>query len=203
MKLFYADPSPFARKVRVVAHETGQVAKLELVTAPVNPVEPNKDVAKHNPLVKVPTLITDDGETLFDSSVICQYLDSLHGGAKLVPERGAARWKALRLEALADGMTDAGILSRYETLLRPEDKRWTPWVDGQIGKLKAGLDQAEREAGELEGPLTIGQIALGCALGWMEFRKVGGDIRKGHPKLFHWYDRFAKRPSMQETQPKG
>jgi glutathione S-transferase len=109
----------------------------------------------------------------------------------------------LRLEALADGMVDAGILTRYETILRPEEKRWTSWVDGQLGKLRAGLDQAEREAAGLEGPITLGQIALGCALGWMEFRKVGGDIRSGHPKLLQWYDRFAKRPSMQETQPKG
>ena len=202
MKLHYADPSPYARKVRVLAHETGLLARLELMSDVVSPVQPNSELGKQNPLMKVPTLVTDDGVALFDSPVICQYLDSLHSGPKLVPSQGPARWRALRLEALADGITDAALLWRYETVLRPEERQWSAWIDGQLAKVTQGLDQVEREAEQLEGEVTVGQIALACSIDWMEFRKVGGALRDGRPQLFSWYGRFASRPSMLATAPK-
>jgi glutathione S-transferase len=167
----------------------------------VVPVEPNLELARDNPLMKVPTLVTDGGEALFDSRVICEYLDSLHDGRKLIPAAGGDRWRVLRLQALGDGILDAGIITRYELAIRPQEKQWSDWIAGQGKKITQGLDLAESES--LGGPIDLGQIAIACAIGWLEFRKPIGDIRPGRPKLFKWYDEFAKRPSMQATVPKG
>ncbi len=203
MKLYYSPASPYARKVIVAAKETGLESKLELVNTAISPIKPNAELMRDNPLSKVPALVTDGGEVLYDSPVICEYLDSLHDGRKLVPPAGGTRWRALRLEALADGMLDAGLLIRYETLLRPEDKRSSDWVAGQAAKVNAALDSLERDVDQLAGPLDIGQIAVGCALGWLEFRKPVGEMRATRPQLFAWYDGFLKRPSMTATMPKA
>src|SRR5262245_2649194 len=119
MKLFYSSASPFVRKVMVVAMETGLDKKMETVSTTANPVQVNAELSASNPLQKVPALVTDGGEVLFDSSVICEYLDSLHDGRKLFPPAGGARWRALALMALSDGIADAGIIRRYEDLYRP------------------------------------------------------------------------------------
>ena len=176
--------------------------RIEEVSTVVLPWQPNNALARDNPLMKIPTLLTDGGEALFDSRVICEYLDSLHDGAKLVPASGGERWKTLRLNALGDGITDAGILCRYESM-RPADKQWSDWTKGQLAKVHAGLDELEAHVDELAGPARLGPIAVACALGWLEFRAVAGDIRSRRPRLFAWYDAFAKRPSMQATIPKG
>jgi glutathione S-transferase len=203
MKLYYSAASPYVRKVMVTAIEAGLDKKIEAVPTVVTPTKPNVDVAHDNPLMKVPTLVTDGGEVLYDSRVICEYLDSLHTGRKLIPASGGERWRALRLQALGDGMLDAGILTRYETFLRPEEKRWPDWIQGQLRKVTQGLDAAEQEADAFDSQLDIGQIAVACAIGWLEFRKPAGDIRPGRPKLFKWYEKISRRPSMQTTVPKG
>jgi len=201
VKLYFSAASPYVRKVMVTAIETGLDKKIQQVPTSVVPTKPNADIARDNPLMKVPTLVTDGGEALFDSRVVCEYLDSLHDGRKLIPASGGDRWRVLRMQALGDGILDAGIISRYELAIRPQEKQWSDWLAGQAKKITQGLDLAETE--NLGGPLNLGQIAIACAIGWLEFRKPIGDIRPGRPKLFAWYDEFAKRPSMQATVPKG
>jgi glutathione S-transferase len=198
MKLRHAAASPFVRKVMVVAHEHGLVDRIELVPTTVSPVQTNESLAPENPLMKVPSLTTDDGQVLFDSPVICEYLDSLAGGRKLFPAAGAARWTALCQQALGDGILDALILCRYETT-RPEDRRWEGWTDGQMKKAHQGLAAAERE--DLSGPRTIGQVTLGCTLGYLDFRFPDDGWRQRHPRLAAWYREVEQLPSMQATKP--
>jgi glutathione S-transferase len=201
MKLAYGSVSPYVRKVMIVAHEAGLVDRIEKVPTAVRPDQPNATLAPDNPLMKVPTLTTDGGEVLFDSRVICAYLDSLHSGRKLIPEAGGARWKALRIEALGDGITDAGILVRYETTLRPEAMRWKEWIAGQTLKVTQGLDALEREPEMLAGDLHIGQIAVACGITWLQFRAVFGDCLAGRPKLAAWLAKISERPSFKATVP--
>jgi glutathione S-transferase len=202
VRLHYSYASPYVRKVMGVAIETGQQDALELTPRKVVPVAANDDVNRDNPLGKVPCLVTDDGQTLFDSRVICEYLDSLHDGRKLFPAAGRARWTALRRQAQGDGMLDAGILARYETLLRAEERRWPDWVAGQKAKMARALDALEGEAASFGETLDIGTIALGCALGWLDFRYAADDWRAGRPALAAWFERFAARPSMTTTVPR-
>jgi len=201
MKLYFNPASPFVRKVRVTARETGQEKKIEEIASAVSPVKANADLAQANPLVKIPTLVTDDGMALFDSPVICEYLDSLHAGRKLFPQAGPARWSALRLQAVGDGILDAGILCRYETMLRPQEHQSQDWITGQKGKWQAGLDLLERDVAALGGEPTIGSITAGCALGWLDFRYGDDDWRRGRPQLARWFEQFSQRPSMQATMP--
>jgi len=201
MKLYFNPASPYVRKVMVTAIETGLDGRIEQVPTTVTPVKPNPDVAKDNPLMKVPTLVTDDGIALYDSRVICEYLDSQHAGTKLIPISGPDRWRVRRWEVMADGITDAGLLCRYEVVVRAEDKRNADWTNGQMTKVTQGLDMAENDSQLLSGPINLGQIALACSIGWLEFRNVAGDIRKSRPKLAAWYERFSNRPSMQATKP--
>ena len=203
MKLYFSAASPYVRKVRVTAMETGLEAKIQNLPITVGPTKPDPAYGESSPLYKVPALVTDGGEVLYDSPVICAYLDSLHDGAKLIPPSGGARWQALRLEALADGMTEAGLLIRYELLLRPEEKRSAEWMTGQAAKVNTGLDSLERDIEQLAGPLTIGQIAVACAIGWLDFRKPVGDPLDKRPNLASWYRQFVKRPSMAATMPQG
>jgi glutathione S-transferase len=198
MKLRHAPASPFVRKVMVAAHELGLVQRIELVPTTVTPVQANDELAAENPLMKVPSLVTDDGQALFDSPVICEYLDSLTGGGKLFPAAGAARWTALRQQALGDGILDALILCRYE-LVRPEDRRWAGWTDGQMKKAHQGLAAAERE--DLSGPRTIGPITIGCMLGYLDFRFPEDGWRDRHSRLAAWHETVEKLPSMQATKP--
>ncbi len=197
MKLRHAAASPFVRKVMVVAHEHGLLDRIELVPTLVSPVEANQSLAAENPLMKVPSLVTDD--QLFDSPVICEYLDTLATGRKLFPAVGSARWTALRQQALGDGILDALILCRYETT-RPEDKRWSGWTDGQIRKAHQGLGAAEREP--LVGRRTIGHITIGIMLGYLDFRFPDDGWRTRHPRLAAWYrEEIEQLPSMQATKP--
>jgi len=202
MKLRYSPTSPFVRKVMVAALETGLIDRIEKVPTTVTPIKPNDDVARDNPLVKVPALTTDDGLVLYDSPVICEYLDSLHSGAKLFPSAGTQRWIALRQQALGDGMLEAAILNRYEQL-RPEEYRWPEWTDGQMRKVRGAIGALEIEAeqGLLRGPLTIGLLTIGCALGYLDFRYAHEQWRQRAPNLAPWYEDFAERPAMRQTVP--
>ncbi len=200
MKLRHSTTSPYVRKVTVTALELGLDDRIERI--PTNTMDPSSEHAADNPLGKVPALITDEGERLYDSPVICEYLDSLHDGVPLFPPAGAARWRALRLQALADGILDAAILKMLEVRRRPEALRWEGWIKLQGGKIARALDQLEREVEALAGPLTIAQIAAGCALGYLDFRFPDEDWRAARPALAAWYQGFAQRPSMQQTEPR-
>ena len=197
VKLLYQTHSPYARQVLVLAHEIGLADRLEVVHHETSPTRRNEAVFAVNPLGKVPVLVLDDGLALFDSAVICDYLDSLHGGRRLIPPSGPARALALRLQAVAHGVVDAGGAVRQETERRPAPYRYPAMRDGQARKLIAAYDFLEPDSA-LDGPLDIGQIALASALSWIEFRNLPG-FRTGHPRLADWYDRFAKRPSMLAT----
>src|ERR1700691_1603926 len=181
MKLRHNPASPYVRKVMVVAHELGLAGKIELLSTAVSPVETNATLAAENPLMKIPALTTDDGEVLFDSPVICEYLDSLAGGGKVFPTAGKARWAALRQQALGDGILDALILCRYEVAARPENMRFAGWTDSQMKKAQQGLTALERE--DLSSPPTIGTITAACTLGYLDFRFPNDGWRNRHPKL--------------------
>lgn len=200
MQLIYAAASPFARKVRVLAHETGLLARLELLDTAVLPTTLNERVNALNPLGKIPVLLTDDDEALYDSRVICEYLDTLHQGRKLLPS-DAGRWPVLRLAALADGLMDAALLARYERGVRPAELQWAAWLDGQLGKVQRALAELERQVEHLQGPLDLAQIGVACALGYLDFRFADLDWRAAHPGLANFQQAFAQRASMQASAP--
>jgi glutathione S-transferase len=200
MKLHYNVASPYARKVMAVAIETGLESRIEPVVRMMTPVKPDPELAADNPLGKIPCLVTDDGMALYDSRVICEYLDGLHAGPKMFPA-GPARWTALRRQAMGDGMLDAALLGRYETFLRPEERRWPEWIESQKQKFRRALDALEQEA-EALATVDIGTIALGCALGYLDFRYADEDWRGPRPRLAAWYERFAGRPALARTAPK-
>lgn len=201
MQLIHAPASPFARKVRVLASETGLLSRIELIDTAVLPVTLNEQVNQKNPLGKVPVLITDDGQALFDSRVICEYLDSLHHQPKLFPSEGPARWTALRMAALADGLMEAALLVRYERAVRPAEQQWAAWIEGQLRKIQRAVQALEEHADELNGPLSIAHITVGCALGYLDFRFAELEWRRDAPALAAFQQAFAARASMQSTQP--
>ncbi len=201
MILRYSGGSPYARKVRVAALECGLADRLQAVAS--HPWRAPDDLKALNPLGKIPTLVTDDGFVLFDSPVICEYLDSLHAGPKLIPAAGPARWIARRTETLGDGIMDAAVLWRVEITQRKQQGQLPEWVERQEGAITRTLDVLEREPEVLAGPLTIGSIAVACALGYLDFRFGFLDWRKTRPKLAGWFEDFAKRPSMVATAPEG
>lgn len=201
MKLLYQLHSPYARKVLVFAHEAGLADRIEVVDHETSPVQPNEQVFALNPLGKVPVLICDDGMVLFDSSVICEYLDGLHGGRPLIPSSPARRFRALRDQALATGLADAGIAARWESTRRPEALRWPPLLEGHLLKVIATCDYLETHLAA-EDAVDIGDIALATALSWIEFRGVH-DFHPGRPRLSAWYRQFCTRPSMKATQLSG
>lgn len=200
MKLFYSPTSPYVRKVSVLAIETGLDKRIERVLVKTSPVNRNAELGAENPLGKVPTLLTDEGAVLYDSRVICEFLDSLHSGPKFFPT-GAARWKALQLQALGDGMLDAAVLARAEDFLRPVDRQWADWRDGQMKKVDAGLQVIEEEAAELGSRMDIGTITMGCALGYLDLRFASKDWRSAWPGAAAWYASLSARPSFQATIP--
>jgi glutathione S-transferase len=200
MQLIYAAASPFARKVRVLAAETGLLDRIELLDTAVLPTTLNERVNALNPLGKIPVLLTDDAEALYDSRVICEYLDTLHQGPKLLPS-GASRWQVLRLAALADGLMDAALLARYERGVRPAELQWPAWLDGQLSKVQRALTELERQVDLLQGPLDLAQIGVACALGYLDFRFADLDWRAAYPDLAAFQQAFSQRPSMQGSAP--
>ncbi len=198
MKLFFMPTSPYVRKVRVTAIETGLDSRIERVLALVVP-EASAELLAENPLGKIPTLVTDGGETLFDSRVICEYLDSLHDGQRLFPAEGGSRWRALRWQALGDGILDAAVGVRYE-VLRPEGERSQAWLAKQRAKITRSLAALGEETEALSSaPMTIGQIAIGCALAYLDFRGAVGEWRTSYAPIAAWHDSFSQRSSMKAT----
>jgi glutathione S-transferase len=200
MRLWFNPASPFARKVRIAARETGLDGRIEEISILVSPVKPHADLARENPLVKIPALSTELG-TLYDSAVICEYLDSLHGEQPLFPKAGAERWQALRLQALADGILEAAVLMRYENAVRPQALQWSEWVAGQLGKVRSGLDALERECASWENRFSIGQLTAACVPGYLDFRFPEEAWRKSRPALEKWHARVAQRASVKATAP--
>lgn len=200
MKLYHNTASPFVRKVMVCLHETGLVDRVTLVPATGDPTAPGTSPVALNPLGKIPTLERSDGPALYDSRVICRYVDHL-GGGRLYPAPPRL-WETLTLEATGDGVMDAAVLMVYEGRWRPEEKRHPEWVAGQWTKILRALEALEgRWIAHLKGPLDAGQIAVGCALGYLDFRHGDRDWRGAHPALADWYAHFGGRDSMAATRP--
>jgi glutathione S-transferase len=198
MKLAYSPASPYVRKVTACAIKRGINDKIERLK--IGTTDPA--LLQYNALSKVPTLITDDGVSIFDSPVICEYLDSIGSAPKLFPPAGQARWKALTQEALADGILDATQPRRRELTL-PQDEGRKDYIALQQGKVTRAVDVFEKEAGSLGTLDTIGEITIGCALGYLDFRYANEPWRPGHPKLEAWYAKVAKLPPLADTVPVG
>jgi glutathione S-transferase len=190
--------SPFARKVRIGASLLGLASKIDVQAA--DPNDPADTLRKQNPLGKLPVLILDDGSALYDSRVILDYLDHLAGGGHIVPREPAARFAALRLQALCDGILDACILLVYEGRYRPADKAVQSWVDRQAEKVARGLAALEAAPPQLTAMPDVGQITLACTLGYRDLR-FAGTWRKEYPRLVAWHDKFAAQvPAFGETK---
>jgi glutathione S-transferase len=169
MKLHFAPTSPYVRKCMVVADELGLSDRITLLASSAHPVNRDASIIANNPLGKVPTLVTDDGMALYDSRVICEYLNDL-GGGQLFPASGAARWRAMTLQSLGDGILDAALLTRYENMVRPEALRWAEWTAGKLDAIHTSLSYLNQHPSVLAGELHIGQITVACALKYLDFR---------------------------------
>lgn len=199
MKLISSGTSPFVRKVHVLLHETGQMDDLEIVTARTSPFDTAPEVASANPLGKIPALIRDEGPTIYDSRVICRFLDD-RVQSNLYPQ--GRLWETLTLEATADGIMEAAVLMLYEHRLRPAEAVLESWVDAQWDKIDSAVTALNaRWVSHLRGPLDMGQIAIGCALAYLDFRHDARGWRKGNDALDDWFALFSQRDSMQATQP--
>ncbi len=196
MKLLYSLTSPYARKVRVLAREVGVVSLVEEVLA--NPFEVDSSVARANPLGKIPALILSGDEVLYDSRVICEYLDSLHQGPRRFPAADPLRWSSLRMQALGDGCMDAVVASRIESL-RPEAKRMAKVLERSVAAIRRALSSVETDLLSPNDVPSIGEISFACALGYMDLRLAAEDWRSSFPQLRAWFETFDARPSMQST----
>lgn len=201
MQLFHNPASPFCRKVDVLLHECGRFGEVEEVPASGHPTATDGRMPlAHNPLGKIPTLLRDDGPALYDSRVITRYLDA-HFEAGLYPENRL--WDVLTLEATGDGIMEAAVLMVYEGRSRPEEARYAPWVEAQWAKITRALDAIEaRWMSHLAGKIDMGQIAVGCALGYLDFRHADRDWRAGRAPLADWFAGFEERASMIATAPR-
>ena len=204
MILRFSPSSPFVRKVRIAVALLGFDNDLTLERADTN--DPNDSLQKANPLGKIPVLIAEDGAAIYDSRVILDYLDERAGGGKIVPHGGKERLEALRLQALADGILDASILTVYEGRFRKPEMHEPKWLDRQAGKVSralAALEAAPPPEARPQALPNVGQIAVACALGYRDFR-FGGGWRAEHPRLVAWLEDFAAQvPAYAATKPAG
>jgi len=199
MKLIAALPSPFVRKVRVLLHETGQTDAVELVEISTTPMNTDAQAAAANPVGKIPALVREDGPAIYDSRVICRYLDDRFG-AELYPQ--ARVWETLTLEATADAMMEAAVLMVYEHRVRPPEKVFDGWIDAQWAKVARCVEAVNgRWMSHLNGPLDMSHVAIGCALGYLDFRHPDRNWREGAGALDDWYAVFSARESMKATAP--
>jgi len=198
MKLLFSPFSPYVRKCLVTANELGLDGRISLLASAANPVNRDQTIIPHNPLGKVPTFFTDDGEALYDSRVICEYLNDLAKGS-IFPAAGTARWRTLTLQSLGDGILDAAILARYEVFLRPEPLRWEDWSRGQRDKIRTSLAHLNANPSMLSAELTIGNIAVGCALWYLDLRFADFGWRETYPEVAKWYAAYSQRSSMKMT----
>ena len=202
LRLYTSPTTPFGRKAMVLILEAGLADQVEIAQATGSPLDSSKMPLSQNPLGKIPALERGDGPAVYDSRVICRYLDD-RAGAGLYPP-APRLWETLTLEATADGMIEAAILMLYEDRLRPEEKRFDGWVEGQWAKIARALDTLEaRWMSHLNGPLDMGQIAIGVALSYLDFRFDARGWRQGRPELARWHEAFAARESMTATVPQG
>jgi glutathione S-transferase len=199
MKLQWSPRSPFVRKVMIVAHERGLVDRITCVRTVAATSKPHAELMKDNPLSKIPTLVLDDGTALYDSPVICEYLDALDGAPKLFPTEPKMRLEALRRQALGDGFLDLLVLLRDERMrMQPSEVH----MASAAVRKAAILKNLEAEAPALVSvPFGIGHIAIGCALSYLDFRYADEDWRKDHPRIATWHAAFAARPSVRATEP--
>lgn len=203
MKLHWSPRSPFVRKVMIFAHETSLAERFERVRSVVAMTAPNAALMRDNPLSKLPTLVLDDGRVLFDSFVICEYLDGLHAGAPMFPKTGPERWEVLRWHALGNGLLDMLVLWRNERDREP-GRQLKELLDAFGVKTDAALTQLEKEAAALDAaPFRIGHVAIVCALGYLDFRFPDVDWRGVHPRLAAWFAKVSQRPSVQQTVPRN
>lgn len=199
MRLIVTTASPYARKVRAAVLELGLEDRVAVEFVPIRtPKQPKPDIEALNPLGKIPALILDDGSLIADSPVILAYLDALAGGG-LIPS-GDDKWQALTLEALADGIMDAGFVLRMEQL-KDEARRDPAETEAYTAKIGHTLDRLEREPAWLEAPFNAGQLALACALDWLVFRNLVPDPFAGRPQLAAWHDEVRVRPGLAATSP--
>jgi glutathione S-transferase len=196
MKLHWSPRSPFVRKLMICSHEIGVAERMTCVRSPVEMTTPNPDVLRDNPLGKIPALVLDDGAVLYDSRVICEYLDTLHNGARMFPTQPAQRWIALRRQALGDGMLDALLIWRFERA-KPENMRMQELMTAYALKINTALAALEAEAGALAaGAFSIGHIAIGVALSYLDFRFADLAWRNAHTQLAAWHKEFEQRRSV-------
>jgi glutathione S-transferase len=201
MILHWSPRSPFVRKVMIAAHETELTERLELVRSVTSMLTPNEPLMQFNPWSKIPTLITDEGQVLFDSDVICEYFDTLHRGPKLHPESGFERWQALYWRAFGSEMLHALILRRNE-IERPVEYQLPRLIAAFQLKVQTGLKFLEAQAHPLaRAPFSVGHIAIGCALGYLELRFASVSWRPTHAALCDWFLQFKQRRSVQLTEP--
>jgi glutathione S-transferase len=198
VELIFSALSPYVRKVNIVAREHGLQERLRLTT--VNTRTDSAKIAPHNPLAKIPILITDDGTTLYDSSVICEYLDAEFGDHRLLPAAGPRRWKIMSMVALADGLLDAALLVRLERA-RPASEQSAEWTELQLGKVHRALRYFEGAVDGFSPDLDMAQVAVGAALGYIPLRLLDFDGLPEWPKLRAWYALQLPRPSFKKTVP--
>lgn len=197
MKILFSPFSPYVRKCLVTAMELGLNERITLLPSNAHPVNRDREIIAVNPLGKVPTFFTDDGQALYDSRVICEYLNDLAGGS-LFPG-GAARWPTLTLQSLGDGMLDAALLARYEDVARPEALHWAEWKAAQLDKVATSLAALEATPQVLAGRVDIGVIAIGCALWYLDLRFPDLGWRDRCPQVAAWYAAYSQRPAMAMT----
>src|SRR5258705_3434737 len=199
MKLHWSPRSPFVRKVMIVAHELGLTDRITCVRTVVATTKPHALLMEENPLSKIPTLVLDDGTVIYDSPVVIEYLDQLHDGPKLIPTALPERMKALRRQALGDGFLDFLLLWRNE---REREHASQVHRASYAERRRATLLALDREAEALaSSPFSVGHIAIGCALSYLDFRFAADDWRGGQPRIAAWHATFAKRPSVRATEP--
>jgi glutathione S-transferase len=197
MKLYYSPNSPFVRKVRITAIEKGLMDNIECVLS--SPMENKTDLHAANPLGKIPALVLENGETIFDSPVICEYLDGLSATNPLLPLSAAARLKTRKSEALADGIMDACV-ARFLEFMRPENERSPKWIERWENAIKRSLDVLESGKEPLPDSFDLGAIALVSALGYVDLR-YELNWKETHPKTAQWFGSHAQRKSVSETMP--
>jgi glutathione S-transferase len=198
MELKFSGLSPYVRKVNIVAHEHGLAERLRLT--PVNTRSEPEKIAPHNPLGKIPVLITDAGETIYDSPVICEYLDAEFGKHRLLPAAGPRRWQIMTMAALADGLLDAALLVRHERA-RPAAEQSAEWTELQLTKIHRALGHFEATVGSFSPELDMAQVAVGAALGYIPLRLLDLEGFPKWPKLKAWYATQSLRPSFKNTTP--
>lgn len=198
MRLFWSSRSPFVRKVMIVAHELGIADRIERVRTVVHPAKPNAEVMANHPLSKIPVLILDDGQAIYDSRVICEYLDMAFGQGTLVPATGPERWRALTRHAMIDALMETCLLWRNE-VARPDGGRDGDILTACDMRVRAALDALERDHGSLGTSLTLNHVATASALAYLDFRFDTLRWREDRPGLSAWFADFATRPAFIDT----